>query len=69
MNLTLRGPRTILDNLDERKSRLQIGLANLQLGDNRIESCDSRIWGTVPRDNLIGPVLLTYWPQSRGSFR
>ena len=39
------------------------------LGDNRIRSCDSRIWGTVPRGNLIGPVLLTYWPPGRGSFR
>lgn len=32
------------------------------LGDNRIRSCDSRAWGTVPRGNLIGPVILTYWP-------
>lgn len=39
------------------------------LGDNRINSCDSRIWGTVPRSTLIGPVILTYWPPSRGSFR
>ena len=39
------------------------------LGDNRIDSCDSRTWGTVPRGNLIGPVVLTYWPPSRGSFR
>jgi signal peptidase I len=39
------------------------------LGDNRIRSCDSRIWGAVPRGNLIGPVLLTYWPPGRGSFR
>lgn len=39
------------------------------LGDNRIESCDSRVWGTVPRGNLIGPVTLTYWPPNRGSFR
>ena len=38
------------------------------LGDNRIHSCDSRTWGTVPRANLIGPVTLTYWPPSRGSF-
>jgi len=35
------------------------------LGDNRSGSCDSRAWGTVPRENLIGPVFLTYWPLSR----
>lgn len=39
------------------------------LGDNRTKSCDSRTWGTVPRDNLIGSVMLTYWPPDRGSFR
>ena len=39
------------------------------LGDNRIHSCDSRTWGTVPRNSLIGPALLTYWPPSRLSFR
>jgi signal peptidase I len=35
------------------------------LGDDRIHSCDSRIWGTVSRGALIGPVILTYWPPSR----
>ena len=39
------------------------------LGDNRAHSCDSRMWGTVPRSSLIGPVTLTYWPPSRISFR
>jgi signal peptidase I len=39
------------------------------LGDNRIHSCDSRTWGTVSRADLIGPVMLTYWPPTRGSFR
>jgi signal peptidase I len=35
------------------------------MGDNRAASCDSRVWGTVPRDDLIGPVFLTYWPPNR----
>jgi signal peptidase I len=39
------------------------------LGDNRTRSCDSRMWGTVPRNNLIGPAMLTYWPPRRLSFR
>ncbi len=39
------------------------------LGDNRAHSCDSRMWGTVSRSSLIGPVMLTYWPPNRISFR
>ncbi|HET9288828.1 MAG TPA: signal peptidase I [Gaiella sp.] len=38
-------------------------------GDNRIHSCDSRVWGTVPRSSLIGPVMLTYWPPNQLSLR
>ena len=38
------------------------------LGDNRGGSCDSRIWGSVPRSNLIGPVLVRYWPPTRAGF-
>jgi signal peptidase I len=31
------------------------------MGDNRDESLDSRYWGFVPRENVIGRPLLIYW--------
>ena|SRR5579884_2207415 len=39
------------------------------MGDNRIASCDSRTWGTVPRSAFIGPVVATYWPPTRWTIR
>ena len=32
------------------------------LGDNSYNSADSRYWGTVPQDNLMGCGLFVYWP-------
>ena len=49
VSLTLRGPRTILDNVDERKARIQLGLANVQLGDNRIDLSGSMLNPELPR--------------------
>jgi signal peptidase I len=35
------------------------------MGDNRNHSLDSRFWGPLPRDHVIGRAMLTFWPLNR----
>ena len=35
------------------------------MGDNRGSSDDSRFWGPVPRNWIIGQAFATYWPPNR----
>ncbi|MGB3654397.1 MAG: signal peptidase I [Rivularia sp. (in: cyanobacteria)] len=37
----------------------------LVLGDNRGSSYDSRCWGVVPRENIIGRAVLRFWPLNK----
>jgi signal peptidase I len=35
------------------------------VGDNATNSFDSRFWGSIPRENIIGRVSFCYWPPQR----
>jgi len=35
------------------------------MGDNRSDSDDSRNWGSITRDQMIGVAFMSYWPPSR----
>lgn len=35
------------------------------LGDNRSHSSDSRDWGPVPKENIVGKAWLRYWPLAK----
>ena len=38
------------------------------MGDNRGASDDSRFWGPVPKEWIIGEAFATYWPPDRIGF-
>ena len=38
------------------------------LGDNRTRSSDSRFWGTMPKDDVVGKAWFRYWPFVRAGF-
>jgi signal peptidase I len=38
------------------------------LGDNRDNSSDSHIWGMLPRSDVIGRAIFSYWPLNELTF-
>src|SRR5438270_6757193 len=39
------------------------------MGDNRDNSADSRVWGTVPRDLIVGRAMFVIWSYDEGAPR
>ncbi|MBU1085599.1 MAG: signal peptidase I [Candidatus Beckwithbacteria bacterium] len=37
----------------------------LAFGDNRNNSSDSREWGVVPKENIVGKAWIIYWPLNK----
>ena len=37
------------------------------MGDSRDRSLDSRYWGVVPRELIIGRAMFVYWSCDRGA--
>lgn len=40
----------------------------MTMGDNRLNSYDSRAWGTLRKDAIIGKAWIVYWPFNRIGF-
>lgn len=62
---TILNENTYLPANDPTTGNLKITLKSDEffvLGDNRLASSDSRVWGVLPRNNIIGRVLLRLWP-------
>lgn len=59
-NVYQRGMAMLAENV--RGGELVVPPGNyLAMGDNRDNSSDSRYWGLVPRENIVGKPLIIYW--------
>jgi signal peptidase I len=53
----------LMQRVEEIRTHLQVPPHNyFALGDNSYNSFDSRYWGPVPEENLVGRGLFVYWP-------
>jgi signal peptidase I len=55
-----------LQVVTEQGGEWQVPQGNLfVMGDNRNNSSDSRAWGMVPMENVIGKAIVIYWPPEK----
>lgn len=52
------------DNFNMKKIKVPVD-SYFVMGDNRPDSADSRYWGVVPKDNIIGSAFLRIWPLTK----
>jgi signal peptidase I len=53
---------------NERPAHMSVTLSNEEyfvLGDNRLQSADSRVWGSLPRDLMVGRPIFRLFPFSK----
>ena len=57
-------PTSAMDMLENHVSNAELVVPPgfiFAMGDNRDDSSDSRYWGFVPRENIVGTPLVIYW--------
>jgi len=58
--VTLEGDQVLIDGKPVKNYTIQKDYY-FMMGDNRDDSADSRFWGFVPRDKVVGQAFLIYW--------
>lgn len=58
--VTLEGDQILIDGKPVKNYTIQKDYY-FMMGDNRDDSADSRFWGFVPRDKVVGQAFLIYW--------